>query len=68
MKSEGYSLKWNMELENSYQEIANVLGVSYQAIQQTEQKALRNFKQKFCRMYPDTWKLIKKDIESGHFG
>jgi hypothetical protein len=44
------------------------LGVSFQYIQQTEDRALTKFRKHFKQMFPDTWKLIEKDIVSGHFG
>lgn len=52
----------------SHREIAEQLGVSKQTIQQTEQRALSKFEQRFCDMFPDTWKLIQEDIVKGWFG
>lgn len=63
-----YSLKFNMEMETTYKEIAGEFGVTIQAIQQTETKALSKFKKRFCQMFPDTWPLIEKDIIHGYFG
>ncbi len=62
------SLKFGIEMDMTYQEIANELGVSYQAIQQMEAKAIKKFEKKFRDMFPDTWPIIKEEIEHGKFG
>jgi len=64
-----YSTKYGItDLLFSQKEVAEKLGVSQQYIQQVETVALRKFKQRFMKHYPDTWKLIQNDIERGHFG
>jgi len=63
-----YNPRYSYVINMSHDEIAKRLGVSRQAIQQMEKRALKKFKQKFCLMFPDTWKLIQNDIEKGWFG
>jgi hypothetical protein len=62
------SLKYGLELEMTYREIAVKLGVSYQYVQQTETVALKKFEKKFRIMFPDTWPIIQEEIERGKFG
>ena len=64
-----YSTKYGItDLHLSQKEVAEKLGVSQQYVQQVEVTALRKFRQRFMKHYPDTWKLIQNDIGRGHFG
>ncbi len=62
------SLRYGTEMEMTYREIAEELGVSYQSVQQTENRAIRKFKERFQTMFPDTWHLIEGEIQGGSFG
>ena len=63
-----YSIQHSNSLVNmSQEEVAQCFGVSRQYIQQLEKRALIKFRKKFCKLYPDTWKLIRDDIGRGHF-
>jgi len=64
-----YSTKYNItELNMSQREISEELGISQQAIQQVETKALLKFKKRFCKMFPDTYPIIQTEIGRGIFG
>ena len=64
-----YSTKYDItELNMSQREISEEIGISQQAIQQIETKALIKFKKRFCKMFPDTYPIIQTEIGRGVFG
>jgi len=64
-----YSNKLNLSnLHMTQREVADALNVSQQYVQQLEVNALRKFRQRFIKHYPDTWRIIQDEISRGHFG